>query len=388
MKPNIDFSNVRGVNYTVKPIEKSDEIRRDLGYGKRLNLNSVRVWLSYHAYFNNPEEYIATLVNFVRVCNECGYTVMPIIWNGNMIDISILQHDWREEKGNEYFISVVNALKDEPGLLVWDLMNEPSCNSYYEEKVPPEEHERRAEEFWDFIRYYKNLLSELAPDNLVTIGHTYGFEVEYLVECVDVISFHDYSTHESMIRERFESVKNIAFQYGKPFMNTETCCIARCNPYDLVIRIISEYGCGFYLYELMIEGYWNDICGIFYPDGTVRDPAIAAALMGCFRNRNETAIIPNPDRENMAKNCINGIRAAMQDNNANCFRYERSSASDLLDACERAANLLEACELVPMADPPTRKINIWRKEENPNLLEIKKFAYDLAEKLKEIALLV
>ena len=60
----------------------------------------------------------------------------------------------------------------------------------------------------------------------------------------------------------------------------------------------------------------------------------------------------------------------------------------ILNACERAANLLEACELVPMADPPTRRINLWRKEEKPDVLAIRRFAYELAEKLKEIALLV
>lgn len=69
MKPNVDFSKIRGVNYTVKPISQSDIIRRDLGYGKRLFLNSVRVWLDYRDYFRDPENYIETLVNFVRVCH-------------------------------------------------------------------------------------------------------------------------------------------------------------------------------------------------------------------------------------------------------------------------------------------------------------------------------
>ena len=388
MKPTIDFSKVRGVNYGIKPIEKSDVIRRDLGYGKKLNLNSVRVWLSYGAYFRNPEEYLETLVNFVRVCHECGYTVMPIIWNGNMIDISILEESFWEEKGDEYFTAIVNALKDEPGLLIWDLMNEPSCNPYFEEKVEPEEHERRANKFWTFLRHYRKLLEEIAPDNLATIGHTYAWDIEATIDCVDVISFHDYSGLEADVKNRFETAKALGEKYGLQYMNTETGCIARANPYDMVIRYCNEYGCGFYIFELMIEGYWNDIHGIFYPDGTIRDPATVAAFLGCYRNRTETAILPNPDRENMAKNCVNEIRRALQDDNSNGFRYSKAPLEGILNACERAANLLEACELVPMADLPTRHINMWRKQENPDFLDVKKFAYELSKKLKEIGLIV
>lgn len=388
MKPNVDFSKIRGVNYGIKPISQSDVIRRDLGYGKRLFLNSVRVWLEYRDYFRDPENYIKTLVNFVRVCHECGYTVMPIIWNGNMIDISILEEEWRQSTGDVYFTAIVNALKDEPGLLIWDLMNEPSCNSYFEEKTDEEEHEKRANKFWDFIRYYKKLLEKIAPDNLATIGHTFARDVEPTIDCVDVISFHDYSGTEAGIKDQFELARSISEKYGIPYMNTETGCIARANPYETVIRYCNEYGCGFYIFELMIEGYWNDIHGIFYPDGTIRDPATIAAFFGCYRNRTSTAILPNPDRENNVKYCINLIRNAMKDNNSNCFTYSRGSVQELLNACERGANLLEACELVPMADPPTKHINMWRTEEKPDIVSIRKFAYELAEKLKEVAYIV
>jgi hypothetical protein len=36
-----------------------------------------------------------------------------------------------------YVKAVVGALKDERGLLMWDIMNEPSCNDYYQQ-APPE----------------------------------------------------------------------------------------------------------------------------------------------------------------------------------------------------------------------------------------------------------
>jgi hypothetical protein len=46
---------------------------------------------------------------------------------------------------------------------------------------------------------------------------------------------------------------------------------------------------GYYLWELMIvwDGTrgWGNVHGIFYPDGTIRDPSIPMAVMGIFRNR-------------------------------------------------------------------------------------------------------
>ena len=53
-----------------------------------------------------------------------------------------------------------------------------------------------------------------------------------------------------------------------------------------------------------------------------------------------------------------------------------------------AANLLEACELVPMCDLPTTKIAAFRKDPNADLWEIRKFAYSLALRLKEVCQIV
>ena len=48
MKPLKDYSFIKGVNYGMP---KDDTITlRDLGYAKRLGINSVRIWLSYHSY--------------------------------------------------------------------------------------------------------------------------------------------------------------------------------------------------------------------------------------------------------------------------------------------------------------------------------------------------
>lgn len=110
-------------------MSSGEQLKKELGYGKRVNLNSVRFWLDYRAYAADKTGYIERVVRYTRECYECGYRVMPIIWNGNMLDPHMIDEE-NYPAGDEYTRTIVNALKDEPGLLMWDIMNEPSCNDW------------------------------------------------------------------------------------------------------------------------------------------------------------------------------------------------------------------------------------------------------------------
>ncbi len=52
-KPLKDYSFIRGVNYGMQGDQQT--IERDLGYARRVNLNSTRIWLSYQGYEKDPE---------------------------------------------------------------------------------------------------------------------------------------------------------------------------------------------------------------------------------------------------------------------------------------------------------------------------------------------
>jgi len=166
-------------------------------------------------------------------------------------------------------------------------------------------------------------------------------------------------------------------KYGKPVINNETGCLCRSNPYDMAVETADRYGIGWYLFELMIEeegGMWSKVHGIVYPDGTVRDPSIVAAILGFFRNRNETAIQSDVNQEGHADKAIAAARDALE---------KRAGAEELLEAAENVANLLEAGELVPMAVPPTARIAAYRRSEKKDIREIRSFLYNLVCRLKE-----
>jgi len=382
-KPLKDYSFIRGVNYGM-PADQAT-LERDLGYAKRVNLNSTRIWLSYKAYQKDPQAFIEKLRNFIRTSNRMGFSTMPIIWNGNDLNPESLKPAFHAE-GDAYVKAIVGAVKDEPGLLMWDIMNEPLWNDYYN-KATGDEKQKREAEITEFVRYYLTLVKKIDPVNATTVGYAFSTELKGTADLVDVLTFHDYTTTRAAVEDAYRTAEELAKKLGKPVMNTETACIARANPYDMVLEIAQEHHTGWYLFNLIIQGYWSDVHGIFYPDGTVRDPATVAAIMGFYRNRDVSTIIkPYPNREQAAEKALKAIDEALKADAGRFSRDSAAGASDkMLDAAEYAANLLEAAEMVPMNLPPTAQIVSWRKlpPEKRDREAIRKFTYELGLQLKK-----
>ncbi len=382
--PLKDYSHIVGVCHNLT--RDQETLKRQLGYAKRVGINSTRIWLSQRMYERDPEAYLAQLKDYVRTSWEMGISTMPILFNGNNLDPQspdILEEGYHK-KGEKYARAVVECLKDEPGLLMWDIMNEPVCNDYVG-KAPENEKAAREKKLWDFARHYIKFVKKLDPVNAVTVGVTYSPRLEHVADLVDVLSFHDYLETTARIENTYKVAEEYAAKYNKPLLNTEMGCIGRANPYDLAIEIAREHNVGFYAFTLMTAGYWSDIHGIFYPDGTVRDPAIVAALLGFYRNRDaKTRILSNANKEGYAVRGLEMIQKALGQEYA-VFRNRRNSTDEILEAAEWCANLLESAELVPMNEPPSVKIRTWRampENERP-VEEIRQFTYNLGNILKE-----
>jgi hypothetical protein len=168
------------------------------------------------------------------------------------------------------------------------------------------------------------------------------------------MSFHDYSPTREEIRSNINAALAFSKKVGKPVINTEICCTGRANPYDVAIEEYSKAHLGFYVWELMVTKYWGDVHGIFYEDGTVRDPAIPAAMLGMYRNRGTNVVLENPDREGWVTRTVTNSRKWLADSNA--------PYAEGLRQAEIAANILEANELVAMRDLPSRRVAALRDE--------------------------
>ncbi len=127
-----DPSLIRGFNYTpahaVSPRHHigwwinydSAAIEFDLNLAKSLNLNQVRVFVPYALYTEDKEGLPAKLRHFVRECYKRGIGVMPVVGSVPWIRDTTLR-----PQGREWVQFLVKAISNEPGLKMWDVMNEP-----------------------------------------------------------------------------------------------------------------------------------------------------------------------------------------------------------------------------------------------------------------------
>ena len=392
MARTIDCAGLRGVNYYPFP-GNEERIRKELSYGRRVDLNALRVWLSFHAWERDPESYALKVRDSVRVAYDCGYRTMPILFNGNGENSASLPEEKRPAM-EQYVRDIVRALKDEPGLLMWDVMNEPLCCWWIDGCADPDEKAARCGTVWTFLREMIPVVRACDPEGPVTVGYTTAWEIEDSVGSLcDILSFHDYSATRSRLNANFELAESLGKKYGIPVLQTETGCLARCNPYDLVLETCERFGMGWFVFELMIHDRCDSEHGVFYADGTVRDPATIAAMMGCYRCRDLDVIVPPvPNREGNAVRAVEAIRKALTDYTDDAFDYRPSDFGKLYEAAEFAANLLECCDMIPMAVPPTARILKWRHMTEtgnpPKLAEVRAFVYDLAKTLQELCQLL
>jgi hypothetical protein len=367
-----DPSLIRGFNYTpagggsprhhIDTWVKYDSaaIEFDLDLAKSLNLNQIRVFVPYTVYTEDKEALPAKLRHFVRECDKRGIGVMPVVGSGPWLRDTTLR-----TQGKEWAQFLVNAISDEPGLAFWDVMNEPDW--------PPTPREWVLRNF-ENCKFLANTFHEIDPNTPVTIGMAFVDGMIELADYVDVLQFHDYMQTREQISDTITRAKEFALKVNKPLINGEIGCIARANPYDITLQEHMNAKVGWYIWELMIvrEG-WGTVHGVFYEDGSVRDPSVAAAIMGFFRKRTPDILLADPDKEGWITKVIDESNKWLKD--------PAGTWKDGLDLAETSAHLLEAGELTAMRIPPTWEVEMMRKGE-VNLKALKELIIKFKDQLE------
>jgi hypothetical protein len=203
---------------------------------------------------------------------------------------------------------------------------------------------------------------QIDPKTPVTIGWAFVDGMIELADEVDVLQFHDYMPTRGKIRATIGRAKECATRVGKPLINGEIGCIARANPYDVTLEEHMRAHVGWYIWELMIvRGGWGPVHGVFYEDGTVRDPSIAAAIMGWFRKRSADIVPTSPDREGWVSKTVDSATAWLNN--------PKKTWTNGLDIAETCANILEAAEITSMRTLPTWEVYRLREgSENSDAL--------------------
>jgi hypothetical protein len=347
-----DPSLIRGFNYTPADVAPprhhvdtwikydSAKIEFDLDLAKSLNLNQVRVFVPYTVYTEDSVALPSKLRHFVRECYKRGIGVMPVVGSGQWVRDTTLR-----SQGREWIKFLVKAISAEPGLAFWDVMNEPDW---------PRTPRERVLRNYDNCKFMANTFHELDKNTPVTIGMAFVDGMIELADYVDVLQFHDYMQTRGEISDTIKRAKEFAAKVNKPLINGEIGCIARANPYDITLQEHMNAKVGWYIWELMIvRKGWGTVHGVFYEDGSVRDPSIAAAIMGFFRKRTADILPSVPDKEGWVTKVI--------DQGDKWLKDPKGNWKEGLDIAETAAHLLEAGELTAMIIPPTQEVEMLRQ---------------------------
>jgi len=349
-----DPSLIRGFNYTPANVASprhhvdcwvhydSATIEFDMDLAKSLNLNQVRVFVPYTVYIEDSVALPTKLKHFVRECHKRNIGVMPVLQGGPWV-----RDTTQRNLGRNWVKFLVNAISYEPGLAFWDVMNEPDW--------PATPRERVLRNF-ENCKFMSKAFHELDPDTPVTIGMAFVDGMIEMADYVDVLQFHDYMQTLEQIRNNISRAKEFAAKVNKPLINGEIGCIARANPYDITLQEQMNAKVGWYIWELMIvRNGWGTVHGVFYEDGSVRDPSIAAAIMGFFRKRTADILPAVPDQE--------GWVTKIKDQSDQWLKDPEGTWKDGLDIAETSAHLLEAGELTAMRIPPTLEVEMLRQGE-------------------------
>jgi hypothetical protein len=238
---------------------------------------------------------------------------------------------------------IVKLTAKEPALQFWDAANEPDGA-----RGGADARTRALV----IARNTADILRATGTHTPITIGCVHVSCMKETAPAVDVLSFHDYSSTRAEIRANIAEAQAFAASVHKPVFNSEIACIGRANPYDMALEEFNRGHMGWYLWELTIVHEWGDVHGVFYPDGTVRDPSIVAAIMGFYRNRGPNVVLEDPDREHWVQRAVAGGKAWLASPAPNW--------NEGLKQAEIEANILEAAQLVPMREPPTRALELLR----------------------------
>ena len=204
-----DFSGMRGANY-VPSYARNDVqlwmdydpgvVNRELAYAERLKLNTVRVFLQVAVYEHDPKLFLERFENLLGLCEKHRLRMMPVVFDscfGEFPDLMNYEDkNWMANPGQnrlsrehwpkleQYVRDVVGGHKDDRRIVMWDVMNEPTCTSFDK----PQDKEL----IWTFLRHFLDHVKEVDPNHPRTVGVEHSSLIPQVLDRVEVLCTHNY----------------------------------------------------------------------------------------------------------------------------------------------------------------------------------------------------
>jgi hypothetical protein len=299
-----DYSSMRGANY-VPSYAKNDiqtwteydgeVIDRELGYAEKLKLNTVRVFCNVAVYEKDSARFLTNFEDFLQRCDKHHIRAMPVLFDSCFDPQEVNVDDYRGktwipspgfprlgEKDRPamrtYIRDVVGAYRDDPRIVMWDVVNEPESTSYWADI----EKDGGRETIVEFVRWSLEQVRQAQPTQPLTIGWAAWTNNLYALDLVDVICVHAYLPADPFAQVLKEA-RVLGRAYGKPVIINEFA--GRPGfPVQDGLKSIHEANMGWCLWELMIGSTQFTqgrvpYQGHIYPDGTCFSADEIAAIL-------------------------------------------------------------------------------------------------------------
>lgn len=275
-----------------------ETIDRELGWAEQAGYNSVRVFIQFLVWQDNPGGLKERFNNFLDIAGAHGISTMPILfcdcafagkepYLGKQADPVPGVHNsgWVPSPGlqrvtdravwpdlERYVTDMVRAFGQDRRVLIWDLYNEPGNSNMGEKSLPLTE----ATFVW---------ARAAGPSQPLTTGVWTDFNdgmSQRIFELSDIVSFHGYDDVQG-IRDKIR----ICQAFGRPVLCTEWLRRQVGNTFYIILPVFAEHHVGWYHWGLTAGRtqtymHWGSKPGdpvpdiwqhdVFHPTGRPYDP--------------------------------------------------------------------------------------------------------------------
>ena len=238
-----------------------ETIDRELGWAKSLGFNTVRVFLNYVVWQDDPAGLKQRFSEFLTIADRHGITVMPILLDdcnfaGRVAAIGpqpapipgVHNSQWVSSPPlamvtdhtawpslEQYVKDMIKTFANDRRVVVWDLYNEPGNG-------PGEQSRSLMEAAFAWAR-------EVGARQPLTTGAWTDFDSPFsrrIMELSDVVSFHGYDPVPGM-----EAKLKICTSYGRPVLCTEWLVRRDGNTFEMLLPLFRERKIGCWCWGLV-----------------------------------------------------------------------------------------------------------------------------------------
>jgi hypothetical protein len=237
-------------------------IDQELGWASEAGYNSLRVFVQYLVWQDDPEGLKQRMEQFLSIADKHGMRVMlipfcdcafagrePYLGKQDEPVAGVHNSGWVPSPGltrvvdrstwpdlERYIKDLVSSFGKDRRVLIWDLYNEPGQSALGEKSLP-------------LVAAAFRWSREAGATQPLTVGAWADFDSRMskaLMEMSDVVSFHGYDTPEGVVKKI-----QVCGQYNRPVLCTEWLRRQHGNTFQSVLPIFARHHVGGYHWGLV-----------------------------------------------------------------------------------------------------------------------------------------